>query len=163
MTAISTMPAALEKRLLQLLDEDEIRKLHYRYARIMDEGFCGESFPADDLAELWTEDGVWEGGDFGTFTGREAIAAFFRRHALDVPFAVHYAANEQIVLAEDGQTATMRALMLVPCTFTHGGTPDETWIFGAWHNAFRKVDGRWYFTRLSAEIYKAVPHGLARG
>jgi hypothetical protein len=70
-----------------LLDENAIKKLQYKYARLMDDGFCKGNIRARELAHLWSEDGVWDGGESGRYHGRKAIEEFFIEHALHVKFA----------------------------------------------------------------------------
>ena len=75
----------LERRIRALEDIEAIKQLKYRYADACDRGY-----DADTLADLFTEDAIWDGGVFGRYDGREAIRELFRgvsvghrlRHAL---------------------------------------------------------------------------------
>ena len=60
--------ADLERRVRALEDIEAIKQLKYRYADACDRGY-----DADALADLFTEDAVWDGGLFGRYEGREAI------------------------------------------------------------------------------------------
>ena len=65
------MSETIEVSLKRLLDIEAIRALKYRYARLCDDGY-----PPDELAAMFTEDGVWQSDLFGTYKGREAIRAW---------------------------------------------------------------------------------------
>jgi hypothetical protein len=138
-------------RLRRLEDESAIRHLHFEYCRQMDEGFN-----AEELAMLWTEDGIWDGGAFGTFEGRPAILEFFRRHGREVEFSAHFIANEQNTV--DGDRGVCRCIGIVPCTFAAGGDAKDTWIFVTWHNILSKQAGRWLFKSLRATVNKEGVH-----
>ena len=47
---------SLEKRIQVLEDIEEIKKLKHRYCAL-----CDADYDADALAELFTEDAVWDG------------------------------------------------------------------------------------------------------
>ena len=64
---------SLEKRLQVLEDIEEIKKLKHRYCAL-----CDANYDADALAELFTEDAVWDGQERGRNEGREAIRGFFQ-------------------------------------------------------------------------------------
>ena len=58
---------SLEKRIRVLEDIEEIKKLKHRYCAL-----CDANYNADALAELFTEDAVWDGQERGRNDGREA-------------------------------------------------------------------------------------------
>lgn len=76
---------------LSLLDRLEIRELTERYCVAIDNAL------ADEWAETFTEDGVFE-GLAGTFRGRPELAAFARRHAADPRYnsGQHWVSNFSI-------------------------------------------------------------------
>jgi 3-phenylpropionate/cinnamic acid dioxygenase small subunit len=80
-------------------DKDEIRELLARYCFALD----ADRF--DEMAELFTTDGVWETA-FGTGTGRAGIVAQARSIATDErPRRVHLTTNIVIDVTEDTATA----------------------------------------------------------
>lgn len=62
----------LERRIRVLEDIEAIKKLKARYAY-----YCDDNYDADGIANLFVEDGIWDGGDFGRYQGREEIRKFF--------------------------------------------------------------------------------------
>ena len=56
----------LEERVLRIEDIEAIRSMKMAYAR-----YCDDDYKADEIAELFTEDGVWDGGVFGVYNGRD--------------------------------------------------------------------------------------------
>ena len=54
------MTPSLESRIQRLEDIEAIKQLKARYC-----GLCDDGYPADDLAELFTEDAIWDGGALG--------------------------------------------------------------------------------------------------
>src|SRR5215469_17427466 len=96
-------------RLQKLADIDEIKKLKARYAAA-----CDNNYDADAIAELFTEDAVWDGGNFGKVEGRENIRRFFRRAPEVFSFAIHHVLNPQIEV--DGDRATGQWYLWQPAT-----------------------------------------------
>ena len=78
----------LAQRIQTLESVEAIKKLKARYC-----AFCDNQYDADGIAELFTEDAVWDGGKFGRHEGREAIRTFFQGAAEIFPFAVHNVMN----------------------------------------------------------------------
>ncbi len=74
----------LESRVRTLEDIEELKRLKARYC-----AYCDDSYDADGLASLFTEDAVWDGGMRGLAEGREAIRDFFLRAPQRLPFALH--------------------------------------------------------------------------
>jgi uncharacterized protein (TIGR02246 family) len=115
-------------------EKDEIRELLARYCFALDE----ERF--EDMAALFTEDGVWETA-FGTGTGRAGIVA----QALSFskpnrPRRVHLTTN--IVIDLEGDTAKVRSYWQ---QFQNSATDPEIGSGGSYYDTLVKVDGRWFF------------------
>ncbi len=124
-------------------DKDEIRELLARYCFALD----ADRF--EDMAALFTPDGVWETA-FGTGTGRAGIVAQANSIATGVrPKRVHLTTN--IVIDLDGDTATARSnwvlIQNVP-----GGVP-IIGSGGAYADRLVKVDGQWFFQHRTIERY----------
>jgi uncharacterized protein (TIGR02246 family) len=131
--------AQLEHRIGVLEDVEAIKRLKYRYADACDRGY-----DADTLAELFTEDAVWDGGLFGRHEGREAIRRFFQGVSSDIVFALHYMLNP--VITVDGDRAEGTWYLFQTCTFAEGNTP--IWGAARYEEEYRRVDGEWKFFRL---------------
>jgi uncharacterized protein (TIGR02246 family) len=129
----------LERRIRALEDIEAIKQLKYRYADACDRGY-----DADTLADLFTEDAIWEGDLFGRHEGRDAIREFFRGVSTDIPFARHFMMNP--IISVNGDEATGAWYLFQTCTFAEGNTP----ILGAasYADRYRRVDGTWKFRNL---------------
>lgn len=139
-------------RLQKLEDLEAIRRLKHKYC-----GLCDAGFQADKLALLFTDDGVWEAGEpWGDFEGPEAIADFFRTMPDAVSFSIHALSNEEIDI--DGTTATARWRTLIPATLKlpEGDVPH--WMFCDYTDEYRKVDGRWLFSRIKADVIRTAAY-----
>jgi hypothetical protein len=55
-----------------LMDIEQLKQLKARYAAA-----CDADYAPDALAELFTEDAIWDGGFMGHASTREGIRAFF--------------------------------------------------------------------------------------
>jgi hypothetical protein len=133
--------------LQRLVDLEAIRALKVRYARYAD-----DSYDADGLASLFTEDGVWDSGKlFGRAEGREGIRAHFSNATSRVTWALHYVLCPEITIAPDGQTAEGTWYLWQPCTAVRRGVPTPSFLAGTYHETYAKVDGRWYFRTLELD------------
>ena len=70
---------------------EEIKQLKARYARA-----CDDNYDADTIAELFTDDAVWDGGMMGYAETRDGIRRFFENASSIVGFAVHGISNPLI-------------------------------------------------------------------
>ncbi|MGV2494756.1 nuclear transport factor 2 family protein [Pelagerythrobacter aerophilus] len=89
---------ALDARLRAVEDELAILRLLATYGPLVDSG-C-----AEEAAELWTEDGIYEPGGVGAMEGRPAIASLYRmdRHReLVARGSMHHTALPKVVLNGD--------------------------------------------------------------
>lgn len=115
-------------------DKDEIRELLARYCFALDEGRF------EDMAALFTQDGVWETA-FGTGTGRAGIVAQARGIATGPrPPRVHLTTN--IVIDLNGDTATARSNWLL---FQNSDSGPSIGSGGAYYDSLVKTDGSWLF------------------
>jgi SnoaL-like protein len=82
---------------LQREDIEAIKILKARYGY-----YCDDSYDPDGISSLFVEDGVWDGGQFGRYEGRNAIRDFFRDLARDkIGFAMHLFMNPLIEVSGD--------------------------------------------------------------
>jgi len=115
-------------------DKDEIRELLALYCFALD----ADRF--EDMAALFTEDGVWETA-FGTGTGRAGIVAQARGIATGPrPRRVHLTTN--IVIELSGDTATARSNWALMQNSADGPTIGSG---GGYSDRLVKVGGRWFF------------------
>ncbi len=126
----------LAQRIVKLEDIEAIKKLKAQYA-----WHCDPTNDADALAALFTEDAVWDGGDFGRYEGRESIQQFFRDTPETLAFAKHFVMNPWIDV--QGEVATGRWYLLEPCTFTNGNRP--VWGAATYEDRYVKLQGDWKF------------------
>jgi ketosteroid isomerase-like protein len=129
----------LERRIRALEDIEAIKQLKYRYADACDRGY-----DADTLADLFTEDAIWDGGVFGRYDGQEAIRQYFQDISSDIVFAMHYMMNP--IIEVDGDAARGAWYLFQTCTFAEGNTP----ILGAakYAERYQRVHGTWKFRHL---------------
>jgi len=129
----------LERRISALEDIEAIKQLKYRYADACDRGY-----DADTLADLFTEDAIWDGGVFGRYDGQEAIRQYFQDISSDIVFAMHYMMNP--IIEVDGDEARGAWYLFQTCTFAEGNTP----ILGAakYAERYQRVHGTWKFRHL---------------
>ena len=137
-----------------------IQNLKARYAQLVDERYVrGKVAPeekvaaiAEQIAELFTADGVWDGGPaLGVSTGREQIAA--RMRAPTLVFSWHFFLKPQIHI--DGDRARARWDILSPCT-TKDGKPH--WMVGFEDDEYARVGGAWLHTRMKLTSVFLAPH-----
>jgi 3-phenylpropionate/cinnamic acid dioxygenase small subunit len=115
-------------------DQDEIRELLARYCFALDE----ERF--EDMAALFTLDGVWETA-FGTGNGRAGIVAQARSISQpNRPRRVHLTTN--MVIDLNGDLATVRSNWLL---FQNGESGPEIGSGGAYYDRVVKIGGQWLF------------------
>ncbi len=150
----------LERRIQALEDLEAIKKLKARYARLADEKYI-DGMPkgerdleriAGEMVQLFTEDAVWDGGEFGgKLTGRKQI--FERFKGANFRFAQHYFLMPHITLK--GDNAKARWYLWMAGTMNDG---TRAWVVGFADDEYRKIDGQWFksnmkFTRLFLAPY----------
>jgi 3-phenylpropionate/cinnamic acid dioxygenase small subunit len=125
-------------------DKGEIRELLARYCFALDAG------QFEDMAALFTLDGVWETA-FGTGTGRAGIVAQARSISIEPrPRRVHLTTN--IVIDLDGDTATAQSNWVL---FQNTPRGPAIGSGGAYFDRLAKVDGKWFFTRRRIDRFVA--------
>jgi hypothetical protein len=137
-----------------------IHGLKARYAQLVDERYVrGKVAPeekvaavAEQIAALFTEDGVWDGGPaLGVSSGRAEIAA--RMRAPTLLFSWHFFLKPQIHV--DGERARARWDILSPCT-TKDGRPH--WMVGFEDDEYARVNGSWLHSRMKLTSVFLAPH-----
>ena len=152
--------AVLEARVRAVEDVQAIERLKARYAQLVDAryergrvvGPAKLEATARQLAELFTEDAVWDGGRaLGVARGRAEIAARMREPTL--LFSWHYFVKPRIHV--DGDRASARWDLLAPCT-TQDGRPH--WMAGVEDDDYRRVDGQWLHRSMKLTVVFLAPH-----
>jgi hypothetical protein len=151
---------ALEQRVRMLEDVLAIQRLKARYAELIDQRYHrgrareGEELArvARQIADLFTEDAVWDGGPaLGLCRGREAICERMREPTL--LFSWHFFLKPQIQV--DGDRASARWDLLAPCTTKDGRAH---WLAGTEDDDYRRVDGRWLHRHMKLNVVFLAPH-----
>lgn len=139
----------VDKRVLELLDIEEIRKLRVRYSHILDSG------RVEEFDKVFAEDGVVEvtvgkmEGLAAIRTGlKDAYTLFDYRKAQNYPF-MHAVANHLIdVTGPD--TATGSCYLLDFVTGRAEGHP--ILLLGLYHDTYRKIGGAWRIVHTRLDV-----------
>jgi ketosteroid isomerase-like protein len=145
----------LERRLRAVEDIEAIKKLKAKYCAA-----CDNQYDPDSLAALFTEEAVWDGGDFGKYEGREAIRTFFRGASALLPFALHQVMNPLIEV--DGDTATGQWYLFQPCTL--GEQNQAMWLAAKYAEEYVRTNGEWQFKSLkvNSQFFTPFEEGWAK-
>ena len=151
--------AELEQRLRVVEDEQAIAQLKARYAEKVDaryeRGRPREAAElerlAREIAALFTEDAVWDGGALGECRGRDQIAERMATPTLHASW--HFFVNPRIRV--DGDRASARWDLLAPCT-----TTDDRphWMSGVEDDEYERVDGVWLHSRMKLSVAFMAPY-----
>jgi hypothetical protein len=151
---------ALEARLARVEAEQEIARLKARYGALVDARYDrGGPKPraqveplAQQIAELFTEDAVWDGGPgLGLCRGRAEIRERFLEPTLR--FSWHYFVKPRIEVAGDRARATWD--LLAPCTTREGVA---SWMAGVEDDEYELVHGRWLHSAMKLRVVFFAPH-----
>jgi hypothetical protein len=158
--------AVLQERVARSEGILAIQSLKAHYGGLVDQRFSmgavvdagALSRVAEEIAGLFTADGVWDGGPgLGSATGRPAIAARLREPTL--VFSRHLFMNPRIEVV--GETGTARWDLLSPCR-----RPDGTsyWMCGYEDDEYARVNGVWLHRsmRLTTVFMAPVGDGWTR-
>jgi hypothetical protein len=146
------MSGDIDARLARLADIEAIIRLKHEYWNHNDSGFR-----ADEIAALFTADGIWSNAEFGQYEGREAIRAFFKNAPAIVPFCAHVGMNPIIDLDRDQATGRWRALLLSTLNEPSGAVAKLILI--DYLDEFRRIDGVWRIRKLDILFNFVVPFG----
>jgi SnoaL-like domain len=153
----------LRRRLERAESVLAIQSLKARYAELVDRRYRrGSVVPteelgtvADQVARLFTEDGVWDGGPtLGRVVGRSAIAERLRDTTL--VFARHHFSAPRIDIDDtDGRRARGHWELLSPCRTRDGR---DLWMCGTEHDEYERVDGSWLHRSMRLTTSFVAPH-----
>lgn len=123
----------------------EIHSLKARYGELVDQRYSAGAVVDDDklarlaeeAADLFTEDAVWDGGsELGVARGRPAIAARLQRPTLS--FSRHLFVKPRISV--EGDRAEARWDLLCPCRLPDGSS---WWMCGYEDDSYVRTEGGW--------------------
>lgn len=137
----------LERAVQRLVDIEDIKQLKARYAAA-----CDDDYNADDLASLFTESAIWDGGVFGYAEGREAIRDFFSPEVSPVPFAIHQISNPLIELSDD--VATGKWYLWQPMVLGE----QALWMSAIYDDLYVRQNGEWLFQSLKLNVRMLAPY-----
>ena len=129
----------------------QLQDLKSRYGELVDQRFsAGHVVESDTLrfvsrqaAELFTVDGIWDGGPgLGRHVGRDAIATRLSQPTL--AFARHLFMKPRITV--DGDQARGRWDLLSPCLREDGSS---WWMCGFEDDEYARVDGVWLHSSMA--------------
>jgi SnoaL-like protein len=138
-----------------------IQGLKARYGELVDRRFSAGAVVderslaqvADAIADLFTVDGVWNGGPgLGKSTGREEIASRLRQPTL--VFSRHFFMNPRIEV--DGGQARGRWDLLSPCRRSDG---TSFWMAGYEDDEYALEDGIWLHSSMALTTVFMTPVG----
>ena len=155
---------SIDARVLRLEAAEQIRILKADYCDL-----CDADYPADALCELFTEDGVWDGGEMGVYEGRDKVHRFFTAMPSIMSFAIHHVTNSAVEVNEDASAARGRWYLIQTATLTE--TNQAVWLAARYEDdlvlegdkwKFRKVTLRSRFYTTHKDGWADIPHLLAQ-
>ena len=148
------MMTSLEQRIRRMEDFEEICQLKYRYC-----AFCDDNYNPDGIANLFVEDGVWNGGAFGVAEGRAGIRDFFAAAPSQVKFAVHQVANP--IIEVNGDVATGGWYLWQPMVMCEG--EQAMWLCAKYRDDYVRTEAGWRFKNLKLDIRMFSPYETGFG
>jgi len=147
----------LEAKLEVQEDVSAIMNLKGRYTQIADSRQYAKNEDdrktiATDIANLFTEDALWDGGKtFGTHRGRKEIYEYFRQPSWKL--ALHFAMNPQIHV--EGSKARGYWYLFLP-----GITKENVaaWMGGFYEDEYVKKNDRWLFKIVKPTFLFLTPY-----
>jgi SnoaL-like domain len=140
-----SMDATLAERIDRLEQIEALKQLKYRYCAAVD-----ANYDAAAIASMFTEDGVWDGGDLGYYSGRDAIYQSFLEPNASVQWMRHCVLNPIIEIT--GDRAQCQWYMWLPKISLDGTS--RSFQGGTHVDQCRRVDGRWLFESMQVRLRK---------
>ena len=153
---------SVEERLARQEDIEAIKNLKSWYAECADAKYTDDhrKKPSAELdtvawkqATCFTEDAEWEAGQFGTLRGRQALYESFRSKPW--LFTMHFFVNPRIEVHGDLATGKWLIWMIG----TEEGTGQPVHMCGYTEDEYRKIDGKWYISKMRLTQKFLVPFG----
>ena len=141
----------LEESIRILQATEEIRKLHARYAYLMDERRW------DEALDLFAEDAVGDwGGTRGKFVGKKGISEFMEGARKRSVMLRHMMIQPEIEVS--GDKAHAKVYIFGVGTYHLPGGETATWLHGKYNNDLVKENGKWLFKHLKFELTFQTPY-----
>lgn len=150
----------LEARLRAVEDVQAIERLKARYGELVDrrygpQGVVGADeldVLATEIAALFTEDAVWDGGKIlGLCRGRAEIRERFREPTL--LFSWHFFVKPRIEVEGDRARGTWD--ILAPCTTRDG---KAQWMAGVEEDEYERAESGWLHTSMKLRVVFLAPY-----
>jgi hypothetical protein len=147
---------SIESRLRRVEAAEQIRILKARYCDLCDAGY-----PPDPLCDLFTEDGVWDGGEMGVFEGKGAMHRFFANMPTVMSFAIHHVTNSAVEVDEDSLSARGRWYLLQTATLRESN--QAVWLAAQYDDQLVYSGDKWLFRHvaLKSRFYTTHDAGWA--
>jgi hypothetical protein len=141
----------LARKIQMLEDLEAIKRLKQQYC-----AYCDDNYNPDGIAGLFTEDAVWDGGDFGRYVGRQAIRDFFRGAPKLLSFAAHQVMNP--IIDVDGDHGRGAWKLFQPCTLETKDGPRPMWLAAVYHDEYVRTPAGWKYKNLKVDVLFFSPH-----
>lgn len=146
--------STMEQQIKRLTDIEDIKQLKLRYA-----GYCDQNYNPEGIASCFTDDGIWDGGDFGSYTGRDNIKEFFAGANELVTFAMHYTTNPLIEV--NGDEATGEWHLWQPMVMKENN--QAIWYMAQYSEKYVRQEGQWLIKHLVLTAKSFTPHDTSFG
>jgi CDGSH-type Zn-finger protein len=153
---LRTLVTELREELRSLKDQAAITSLITSYARGCDRG----NDPAM-LAPLFTSDATWKCDGFGTYQGRDTVAAALKAIAgVKIWWSLHYMISPQIKFDTSGSRATAFWYLWEAATLPSSDTDEAeaTWIGGTYDAEVVREGDHWLFQSMELKLNLASPY-----
>jgi hypothetical protein len=150
----------LEERITILEDIEAIKQMKAYYAMCADAKYTEDHQRkpqeevdgiAWDQASVFSEDAIWDGGNFGVFKGKKAIYDNLR--AGPWKFAVHMFLSP--IIEVHGDRANGRWVIWETATLKE--TDTAVFLAATTEEEYLKIDGRWYTSRVKQTNHFMTP------
>ena len=142
---VSARLAALEAKVRELDDIEQLRRLRCEYHQAINEGWY------DRIPAMWVADGSLDFSYIGRAQGEAKITKFFGAAPDVLPFIKQFIHNH--VVAVDGDTGTGYSYMEAR-TINNGRAFN---VAGRYDDDYVRVDGVWKFRHMKFDAYFTVP------
>lgn len=144
-----TAGMTLEQRIRRLEDIEEIRRLRNRYHASLNERHFA------DCRDLFTDDAVVELGYLARYEGIDAIDRGFQAMGERDRFFIKQFIHGHDVFV-DGDTGTGTSYLEA----RYGRFGVSYVVAGRYDDVYQRVNGRWKFKAMIAELFYTVPNGV---
>lgn len=140
----------LAKRIQILEDIELIKDLKALYAEV-----CDDHYNPQRMADLFTEDAVWDGGKhFGVHRGKDAVIEFFTGVSDNIVFARHYFVQPRLKV-DGSDLCSGTWYMWMVGTFAG----NKAVFFAAIEeDVYQRVNGRWFIKNLKLHSDFITPY-----